>query len=159
MPKLSRWISIFCLICGLNAAAQQHYPLLLNGQQRAAWNFTLQRGTMTLTGICIVRQLDESLAGSVVNEFGIKAFDFTVKNDRIRLTNVFAPMDKWYIRRVLRADLSLLTCTKPTSPSRRRTLIAAQPDSIVLINHRRGLTYRFLRIDEDSGGDPADTSQ
>lgn len=148
MPKPSLLISIVCMTLCISAAARQsRYPLLLDGQQRTAWSFTLQHGTATLTGICVVRQLEASLAGSVVNEFGVKAFDFTVENGRVRLTNVFRPLDRWYVRRILRADISLLTASSPKAAGRRRTLIEAQPDSIILINHRRGITYRFHRIE------------
>lgn len=134
----------------LNAAARQsRYPLLLDGQQRAAWNFTIQHGTAALTGICVVRQLEASLVGSVVNEFGVKVFDFTVENGRIRLANVIHPMNRWYIRRVIRSDLSFLTASKAKPVGRRRTLFSAQPDSIILVNQRRGITYCFLRMRDD----------
>lgn len=62
-----------------------------------------------ITGICVVEtQSDGSLVGTVVNEFGVKAFDFVRKNGRIKLRNVFRQINKWYIRCVVRKDLEFL---------------------------------------------------
>lgn len=146
MTRHLLWISLLCL-CRVSVQAQS-YPLLLNGEERASWNFTLERGTMTVTGICLTRQTEQGLVGSVVNEFGIHFFDFTCRNNRVKVSNVFPAMNKWYIRRVLRNDLKLLTANTPQSIGRRRQLTVNQPDSITLINHKRHLTYRFERLQQ-----------
>lgn len=147
MTRHLLWISLLLCLCRVSVQAQS-YPLLLNGEERASWNFTLERGTMTVTGICLTRQTEQGLVGSVVNEFAIHFFDFTCRNNRVKVSNVFPAMNKWYIRRVLRSDLKLLTANTPQSIGRRRQLMVNQPDSITLINHKRHLTYRFERLQQ-----------
>lgn len=150
MTKLSLWISTLVSAACLTAAAQTSYPLLLDGQERAVWAFTLDRRELTMTGICIVRQGAEGVAGTVVNEFGVKAFDFTVRKGRLKLRNMAQPINRWYIRRTLRSDLRCLVAPQPRSVGRRRTLTLSLPDSIVLLNKRFDITYRFQRINIDT---------
>lgn len=103
---------------------------------------------MNVTGICIARQTEQGVVGSVVNEFGIHFFDFTCKGNRVKLSNVFAAMNKWYIRRVLRRDLKLLAANLQLSAGRHRELQAHQPDSLTLINNKYHITYRFERLQQ-----------
>ncbi len=103
---------------------------------------------MVITGICLARQTEQGLVGSVVNEFGIHFFDFTCTDDRVKVSNVFSAMDKWYIRRVLKKDLRLLAASKAYKTGRRRSLSLALPDSMSLQNNKYGITYRFERLQQ-----------
>lgn len=120
-----------------------------SGVGRATWNFTLQRKGMTLTGICLVRRTEQGVVGSVVNEFGVHYFDFTCKSSHVKLSNVFPAMDKWYIRRVLRRDLLLLTADHPVPTGRRRQLDLHLPDSLSLHNTKYDITYKFESLTID----------
>jgi hypothetical protein len=62
-----------------------------------------------LSGIIIYKKLNDSTcAGSFINEFGLKGFDFSVANNRTRLGYTFSRLDKWYIRRTLEADINFM---------------------------------------------------
>jgi hypothetical protein len=139
------WISFLLLLTAFPVSAQNSYPLLLSGGERASWNFTLERGQMMITGICLTRQTEDGVKGAVVNEFGIHYFDFVCHNNKVKVNNVFPHMNKWYIRRVLRNDLRLLTANSALKPGR-RLLKACQPDSLSLQNIKYGITYRFERL-------------
>lgn len=93
----------------------------------------------------MARQTESGIVGSVVNEFGIHYFDFTSVNNRVKVSNVFPAMDKWYIRRMLRNDLRLLTADLALKPGRRQLTIC-QPDSIMLHNDKHHITYGFERM-------------
>lgn len=61
-----------------------------------------------VTGLCVMVASDkDETVGSVINEFGLKAFDFVYNKQRnkLKLENVTPALDKWYIRRVLRHDM------------------------------------------------------
>lgn len=61
-----------------------------------------------VTGLCLMVTSDKhETVGSVINEFGLKAFDFVYNKQRnkLKLENVTPALDKWYIRRVLRHDM------------------------------------------------------
>ena len=98
-----------------------------------------------MTGICITRQTEQGLVGTVINEFGLHFFDFTCQNNRVKVSNVFPAMNKWYIRRVLRSDLRLLAANKPLTARRRYTKVYL-PDSLSLQDKKFGITYRFEQM-------------
>lgn len=82
-------------------------------QNASAQSETMQYGmVMTargheVTGICVIESgQGGSFVGSVVNEFGVKAFDFIYDKGKTKVLNVIKPLNKWYIRRVLRRDLN-----------------------------------------------------
>lgn len=105
---------------------------------------------MTLTAICIVRKTDAGLVGTVVNEFGLRAFDFECKNNKVKVFNVMKPMDRWYIRKVLRADLKVLAADKDVKLGRKRSLDLHLPDSMTLHDRRYGITYSFEQLPEQT---------
>lgn len=61
-----------------------------------------------LSGVCIMyHDNDGEIKGSIFNEFGISALDFSYseKKDKVKLHHVFKMMNKWYIKKVLRHDI------------------------------------------------------
>jgi hypothetical protein len=65
--------------------------------------------TTLMTGIIICKKItDSSSAGSFINEFGIKGFDFTITDNQAKLGYTFKKLDKWYIRKTLETDLFFL---------------------------------------------------
>lgn len=52
--------------------------------------------------------LDCDIVGTIVSDFGAKIMDFTFKKGHAKVKNVFAPLNKWYIRHVMQKDLSAL---------------------------------------------------
>ena len=72
---------------------------------RCEYSVLMKIGQREVTGICILEtDEDGNIAGTMINEFGIKAFDFTCSGGKTRILNVMEPLDKWYIRRRLRKD-------------------------------------------------------
>ena len=64
-----------------------------------------------ITAICVL-EFHQGIVGTVVNHFGVKVFDFIYPDSgekkKLRLFNVIKPLNKWYIRRVLRRDLTFV---------------------------------------------------
>ena len=63
-----------------------------------------------VSGICILHRDGNTVHGSMFNEFGITALDFTYRLERkkVKLHTVMPMMNKWYIRKVLKKDLRQL---------------------------------------------------
>ena len=105
-----------------------------------------------LTGICIIKTDSTGASrGAIVNEFGIHAMDFTLSADRrkVKLQNVMPQMDRWYIRRVVRADLrQLFGATACGALKGRRTLTQYADGTLILTNARFNLKYCFKKIDD-----------
>jgi hypothetical protein len=101
----------------------------------------------SLSGICLIKTDASGSKGSLVNEFGIHALDFTVSTDRrkVRLLHVIDRMNKWYIKRILRRDLRFLFLNKESAQDRRREVIVAG-DTTILHNKKYRITYTFTEI-------------
>ncbi len=71
---------------------------------------TIDFGTNHITGLMIVKiSPDMSVRGSFTNEFGVKGFDFISKEGRTQLIYLMPMLDKIFIRKVLKRDISLLS--------------------------------------------------
>lgn len=91
--------------------------------------------------------------GSAINEFGIKGFDFILdkQKGKVKLRNVVKFLDKWYIKRVLRADLALLLRESNTPRQMRKRKLDIVDGRIILENHRYHITYQFKPLNEIKG--------
>ena len=62
-----------------------------------------------MTGILICKKTSDSTsAGSFINEFGLKGFDFSISGSHAKLGYTFKKLDKWYIRNTLETDLHFM---------------------------------------------------
>lgn len=123
---------------------------LLQAQDRVAeYRMHIVSPKGEVSGVCVIRTDSAGGAMSVMNEFGIKAFDaiYTRRRNKVRLCNVFAPLDKWYIRRVLAVDMSLVFDSERTLP-RGRVLSREEDGSISVINKRFDIKYYLQPIDD-----------
>lgn len=102
-------------------------------------------------GLCILKHDGEKILGSVVNEFGIKAFDFTffTESQKVRLHHVVDFMDKWYICKVIRKDLAFLFSARESLENRNRKVLFHDDGSVQLENKRYQIIYKFYPVDND----------
>lgn len=87
-------------------SAQTLYPVSVGDKARYA--AVIEMPKAYLSGICILYHDEGSkINGSLFNEFGISALDFTYdeNRDKVKLHHVIKMMNKWYIKKVLRHDL------------------------------------------------------
>jgi len=120
-----------------------------------------------ITGICMLRKSDEGWRGTLINEFGVKAFDFIVSPQKCELLNTISMMNKWYIRRTIADDLHFLfeidnpdvSFQKKTTRSeqdgtlvismKKEKTITRNPDnSLTLHNLKRKIVYSLNKISE-----------
>lgn len=115
------------------------------------YNLVMNARGNEITSICIMRiEQDGSIMGTVANEFGVKSFDFTYRKGKAKVLNVIGPLNKWYIRRVLRGDMQLLLSnylTKTNATMKGRTVSFLPNNNIHLENHRFNITYILSPIE------------
>lgn len=138
MMKARGFALAFAVLLGLASAHAQ--PL-----RRYAIRIAFPKGGVS--GVCVVRTDEGGGAMSVVNEFGIKAFDavYSARKGKVELYNVIGLLDRWYVRRTLAADLALVF-DPDRHRSRRRTATHGQDGSITLTNKRLKITYHLQPI-------------
>lgn len=140
---------LFCTALARAAAPERFFPT--DEGERAEYAVVLEFGEARLSGICVVKRMEGRLAGSMLNEFGIRAFDFRcgAGDRRAELSNVTAFLDRWYIRRTLRRDLALLLNHEGGSQAetRRGRSIATLEDGSLYMRHlHRKMSYRFVPL-------------
>ena len=112
--------------------------------------FLMQARGQELTGICMVNETAEGQTiGTIVNEFGVKAFDFNIEDGKVKILNVIKPLDRWYIRKVLRKDIGFafqhIHQGKDFSEKRRKITFQEKGD-IVVDNEKYKIRYTFTPI-------------
>lgn len=109
--------------------------------------FQLDTPKAALSGVMITREDSTRIIGSMINEFGISALDFiyTKCNGKVRLDNVVGFLDKWYIRRVLKADIGLCVRILAEIPYKKSKQyeISVTPSETKVTNTKRHITYTF----------------
>lgn len=134
-------LTLACISChpareiGTYPAFDEEYP--------ARYRSRIKARQAVLTGILIIKRAGNEWRGSLINDFGVKAFDFIVTGGRCRLFNAIAFLDKWYIRRTISADLALL-CSGREREGRRWTRDAN--GQVAFKNERRDIEYTFQPI-------------
>lgn len=100
--------------------------------ERMKYDAYIEMPKAYISGVCVLQREDGLIKGTLFNEFGITAFDFTYAPERgkVKLQHVMKQMDKWYIRRVLRRDLA-------------RLMTRLQQGKTVYYNERRKITYQL----------------
>lgn len=114
------------------------------------YHVTLQTGKNQFTGICLLKKSGDRWNGSLINEFGIKAFDFTSNAESTHLQHTITFLDKWYIRRTIEQDLHYLfnIDTKGTGNEKKRYIRRKSPTSFILVNQTHHIQYTFDKITE-----------
>lgn len=119
--------------------------------------FVLETSNACLTGILITKESEETIDGSMINEFGVSAIDFTYNrtSDKLKLVNVIGFLNKWYIKRVLKNDIKLCLHSLYNIPDTKTDgyIIERTDSSISVINGKRKLKYSFSTLSPDSPSD------
>ena len=135
MRRCSALISMALLCCLTCWSTESEYGLLMQVRGR------------DMTGLCIIESSsDGSVVGTVVNEMGVKAFDFTYANGKAKVLNVIGPMNKWYIRRVISRDFSFIISNINGGKDitvKRRSMRHQPNGDVVATNDRYKISYTF----------------
>ncbi len=126
------------MLCGTSEAlAQQPFPF--QEGERAQYAAYIEMPQGYVSGVCVLVNDGSVVRGSIFNEFGITALDFTyrIQKEKVKLHSVLPMMDRWYIRRVLRRDLAQL-------------LTGLQQGRMTYTNTRRHITYQLAPLENQT---------
>ena len=98
-----------------------------------------------------MEETDNTTTCSIINDFGFKAFDLELQNEKIEISNVMEPLDKWYIRKALRKDFKFIlnNLSKITTQSiiKNKNRSMRQHNGIIEAeNCRLNIVYTFVPI-------------
>lgn len=114
------------------------------------YNLLMQVRGREVTALCIMNvEADDHIVGTVINEFGVKVFDFTFINGKTQILNVIGPLDRWYIRKVLRGDFTFILSNigrGENAVKKKRRLDIMPNGDISVCNERFNIHYLFTPI-------------
>lgn len=117
--------------------------------RRYAFEITMEKGH--ISGIMIAKESDDFIVGTMVNEFGVSALSFVYdkEKNKIKLQDVMSMLNKWYIKRVLKQDLTFCLHILYDTPYRKKHnyIITKTIDKVSITNPKRKLTYSFMPLD------------
>ena len=148
------WISLLCLTLCAQAAGPAGVTLPLGQGQRARYTLGIHTPKATISGLCLLVADSTTVRGSVVNEFGVKAFDlvYVPATRKVRLLYLMPMLDKWYIRKVLGTDLGILLSGEVPRRGARRRVVQADTchHVLTLYNNRHHITYQLKPLYDDA---------
>ena len=99
----------------------------------------------SFSGICVVKRMDGIFAGSIVNEFGIRAFDFKMSENRrhVKLLTVMKPLDKCLIRKMIARDLKQIF-----NSSAADEYVIVDGSKVIMRGSNRSYTFSKMNIPE-----------
>lgn len=121
------------------------YLFRFDGDESTRYTVAITFKTASFSGICVVKNIGTQIAGTIVNEFGIRAFDFTMNRDRrrVKLLNVMKPIDKCLIRKAIARDLKRLFNATTTDE-----YVSVDGDKITMRRPSRSYTFSKMNIQE-----------
>lgn len=135
MKRCLIFIELLFLLLPCCATESREYNLLMDVRGRE------------ITSICMMNiEEDGSIVGTVVNEMGVKAFDFTYANGKAKVINVLGPLNKWYIRKVLRKDFNFILSNISKNQNvvwKKRSMTVSPNGDIIIKNDRFNISYTF----------------
>ena len=145
--------SIFLLMCILPCKAEEVEENASFPVGEMEYNMLIKYKNQEVTSICIMEvQEDQSIVGTIVNEFGIKVFDFTYSNGKAEILNVLGPLNKWYIRRVIRGDFTFLLTNMPLhhDVKQKKRYLYFNEDEIKCVNEKYKISYTLTPMISES---------
>lgn len=104
-------------------------------------------------GVCVLDRQEDKINGSIFNEFGITAlnFEYDFRRGRLKLYDVISFLNKWYIKKIIKSDLTYLlnTAILGRRKEKRGLALDISEDKVLLENLKYHLSYTFSNITED----------
>ena len=152
--KNSLLISFLCSLLFVSCSSTKNTvvspgKILFDTSDISRYRVLIKTGQAEISGIMLIKYINNEWRGSLVNEFGIKAFDFISPEGKCKLQNTIPFLDKWYIRRTIESDFTFLLWDAPAGKIKKGKSLEQFPDGrFVLKNEKRNIEYSFNYIEQ-----------
>jgi hypothetical protein len=85
--------------CSLSIKTAKNIQNELQNEKIQRYRTIIKKDNLKLTGILLIKKKENILIGSLINEFGLRVFNFTLKKSKAHITTSISQLDKWYIKR------------------------------------------------------------
>ena len=119
-------------------------PQLRDSVQKNSYRISINRNNTNISGILMVKYIDGSWLGTLVNEFGLKVFDFSCNAKKCELKNVFTMIDKRYIKKTISNDIQfMLEIDNPEYKTGRAASKIMNNDTLTVLYKKEIVLQRF----------------
>ena len=130
-------------VTSLTDATNVSFLFPFAGDESTRYTVAITFKNASFSGICVVKNIGTQIAGTIVNEFGIRAFDFTMSQDRRRVKLLMKPLDKCLIRKAIARDLKRLFNATTTDG-----YVSVDGEKIIMRRPGRSYTFSKMNIPE-----------
>ena len=152
--KNSLLISLLCSLLLVSCSSTKNTvassgKTLFDTSDVSKYRVLIKTGQAEISVIMLIKYINNEWRGSLVNEFGIKAFDFVSPQGKCKLRNTISFLDKWYICRTIESDFTFLLWDIPAEKTRKgKSLEQFSNEKFVLKNEKRDIEYSFNYIEQ-----------
>ena len=117
----------------------------------------------SLTGITIAKLRNDTIRGVLMNEFGVKAFQFTIVDNSCSISQPISQLNKKHILRILEQDIAFVfaiqkngvapytfhkinSSTERIVNCKKTGELICLSDTVIMNNTQRGIRYTFIPI-------------
>jgi hypothetical protein len=134
---------------GKDTEANMPVAIRLDSTQISKYRVSIKVKQTETTGIMVWKYIDKEWRGSLMNEMGVKVFDFVASPGKCHLQNTISFLDKWYIRRTIESDLSFLFWKATDGKSVKGKSLQVLPEgAFILKNEKRNIEYSFQPFEQ-----------
>lgn len=148
-------LSSVLTVCNAFAASEIDTQTDAQETRKMAFRIEMQKGYVS--GIMICAETEDVINGSLVNEFGISAIDFsyTKKKEKVKLINVGSFLNKWYIKQVLKNDINFAIHILYDIPFKKGNNyeVSRDGENVTIFNTKRNIKYTFSPLQNKSDYD------
>lgn len=148
-------LSSILTVCNAFAASETDTHTDASETRKMAFRIEMQKGYVS--GIMICAETEDAINGSLVNEFGISAIDFsyTKKKEKVKLINVGSFLNKWYIKQVLKNDINFAIHILYDIPFKKKNNyeVSRDGENVTIFNTKRNIKYTFSPLQNKSDYD------
>lgn len=103
-----------------------------------------------VNGVCVMEfRSANKVVGTFMSNFGAKIFDFAYNGKKTKILNLIKPMNRWYIRKVLKKDFNFIIMNllaKKDTTEKNREMKVLPDGSISITNNKYKIKYLFSEI-------------
>lgn len=108
-----------------------------------------------VSSLCFIQDNGDQIVGSIVNEFGVKAFDFTYSptKRKAKVVNVMKLLNRRMLRKALNHDFAFILAPEITPNTRSCQRERFDDGTVQMINSKYKLTYTFIPLPKEDETD------
>ena len=154
MKRFLLFLNSLLFVCAIGFSANDIDEV---SNQLHRYTFQIETDKAFVSGLLLTNECEEVINGSMINEFGVSAIDFTYskRKQKVKLLNVVSFLNKWYVRMVLKNDLKFCLHILYGTPFNQKNKyeIVRIGNTVSIINHKRNLKYTFTPLNTTDADD------